>query len=50
MILTTPSGKIFEIKSEIKSVDNGVCSEGFKTMVFPAAIAGAIFQAPIIKG
>ncbi len=29
---------------------SGVCSEGFKTTVLPAASAGANFQAAIING
>ena len=33
-----------------RSSDSGVCSDGFKTCVFPAARAGASFQTAIISG
>jgi hypothetical protein len=36
--------------SAIRTDDAGVVSEGFRTIVFPAAIAGAHFQTAIIKG
>ena len=36
--------------SAISSVDTGVVSEGFSTMVLPAARAGANFQTAIIMG
>ena len=46
----TPSGKNSCINSAIQRVETGVVSLGFKTTVFPAAIAGAHFQTAIIIG
>ena len=36
--------------SAISNVDTGVVSEGLRTRLFPAAIAGAHFQTAIISG
>ena len=47
---TTPDGKISEMYSASMSVVSGVCSEGFRTTVLPAASAGASFQTAIIIG
>ena len=46
----TPSGSTSAINSAMKSVDAGVVSLGFKTIVLPAAIAGAHFHTAIIIG
>ena len=48
--LMTPSGKNSDITCAINTVDAGVVSLGFRTTVFPAAIAGAHFQTAIIIG
>jgi hypothetical protein len=50
-IFTTPAGNpaLLKICPSIKAV-NGVCSAGFKTIVHPAANAGATFQAIISRG
>jgi len=46
----TRGGKIPPISSASSSVVTGVVSDGLRTMVFPAAIAGAHFQTAIIIG
>ena len=48
--LKTPFGRNSDITSAINTVDAGVVSLGFKTTVFPAAIAGAHFHTAIIIG
>ncbi len=48
--LKTPVGKNSDAISAISSVVAGVVSDGFKTMVFPAAIAGANFQVAMTIG
>src|ERR1035437_3311629 len=48
--LKTPSGRTSAINFAIKSVDAGVESPGFNTIVLPAAIAGAHFHTAIIIG
>ena len=48
--LSTPAGRISSINSIKTKIPTGVCSAGFKTTQFPAARAGAIFQAAINKG
>ena len=42
--------KAFDFGCVMKRVDTGVVSEGFRTTVFPAAIAGAHFHTAIIIG
>src|SRR5205085_2024987 len=50
-MLTTPDGRPASAKLEASSrIDNGVCSAGFSTVVQPAQIAGASFQAAILRG
>ena len=50
-ILTTPAGSPASMQTSAKaSAVSGVNSAGFKTTVFPAASAGAIFQASISSG
>ena len=46
----TPFGKNSDMTSAINTVDAGVVSLGFRTTVFPAAIAGAHFHTAIIIG
>jgi hypothetical protein len=46
---TTPGGRC-EKQSASISVEIGVSSDGFATTVFPAAIAGATFQASSSSG
>jgi hypothetical protein len=46
----TPSGKNSLMIWAINTVEAGVVSLGFKTTVFPAAIAGAHFHTAIIIG
>ncbi len=48
--LTTPVGRCFCSRSASQRVESGVFSEGFRTIVLPAAIAGANFQIAIMKG
>ena len=48
--LKTPSGKNSDMTSAINKVEAGVVSLGFRTTVFPAAIAGAHFHVAIIMG
>ena len=48
--LRTPGGSTWSESSASRSVDSGVSSEGFNTMVLPAASAGAIFQIAIANG
>jgi len=48
--LNTPGGRNSPISSAISSVVTGVVSDGLRTMVFPAASAGAHFQTAIIIG
>ncbi|CAB4607844.1 unannotated protein [freshwater metagenome] len=50
MTLSTPGGKTSPAIFATRAVDAGVVSLGFKTVVFPAAIAGMNFQTPIING
>jgi hypothetical protein len=50
-MLTTPAGSsAWRQMSAKKSAVSGVVSAGFSTTVFPAASAGAIFQASISSG
>ena len=46
----TPLGNTSWANSANRMVVSGVSSDGFNTMVQPAAIAGAIFQTAIING
>jgi len=49
--LNTPGGPPASTNSSaIKSPDKGDCSAGFRTTEFPAANAGATFQAAISSG
>lgn len=48
--LKTPLGRIEPRISAISTVEAGVVSEGFRTTVLPAAIAGANFHTAIIIG
>ena len=49
--LSTPSGSpASSASSPSRSAVSGVCSAGFRTIVQPAASAGAIFQAAISSG
>ena len=48
--LKTPGGSASSESSARRSVDSGVSSEGFRTIVLPAASAGAIFQIAIASG
>ena len=48
--LTTPAGTNSAMTSASSSVDCGVVSDGFSTVVLPAAIAGAIFQTAMLSG
>ena len=48
--LKTPGGRNSAAISAIRSVLAGVVSDGFRTMVLPAARAGANFQTAIIIG
>jgi hypothetical protein len=50
MTLNTPGGRNWLMISAISSVEAGVVSDGFSTIVFPAASAGAHFQVAIIIG
>jgi hypothetical protein len=49
-IFKTPGGRISPINSIKTNIEIGVLSAGFKTIVFPAASAGAIFQTAIRIG
>ncbi len=50
-MLTTPSGMPDSAMSSPKrNADKGVCSAGLRTIVHPAASAGASFQAAIMSG
>ncbi len=50
-MLTTPGGSsAWRSTSQKSSAVSGVVSAGFSTTVFPAASAGAIFQASISSG
>ena len=48
--LKTPGGRTSAISCAINTVEAGVESPGFKTIVLPAAIAGAHFHTAIIIG
>ena len=48
--LMTPGGKMSAASSASRSAVRGVSSAGLMTDVFPAASAGPIFHAAIIKG
>ena len=48
--LRTPGGKRSPASSIRRSDVSGVCSDGFRITVFPAASAGPIFQTAIISG
>ena len=48
--LNTPGGRNSLISSAMSSEVTGVVSDGLRTMVLPAASAGAHFQTPIIIG
>jgi hypothetical protein len=48
--LSTPAGRNSAAISAISSAVSGVVSLGLRTMVLPAASAGAIFQIAIIIG
>ena len=48
--LNTPGGRCSLISWAISRVEAGVVSDGFSTMVLPAASAGAHFQTAIIAG
>ena len=48
--LSTPGGRISAASCANRSVDSGVCSDGFRTCTFPAANAGASFHTAIING
>ena len=48
--LNTPSGRNSAISSAIHTVLAGVVSDGFSTIVLPAASAGAHFHTAIIAG
>ncbi len=48
--LKTPLGRTESMISAIRTVEAGVVSEGFRTTVLPAAIAGANFHTAIIIG
>ena len=50
MTLNTPGGRCWLISSAMNRVEAGVVSDGLRTMVFPAASAGAHFQTAIIIG
>ncbi|MEY9485949.1 hypothetical protein RKD26_001743 [Streptomyces calvus] len=50
MTLKTPLGRIEPRISASRTVEAGVVSEGFRTTVLPAAIAGANFHTAIIIG
>ena len=47
---STPSGRMPLEISARTSVDSGVVSDGLRTTVLPAAIAGPIFHSAIISG
>ncbi len=47
---TTPAGRCASARSTIRSVANGVSSDGLMTTVLPAASAGAIFQTSSSSG
>ncbi len=48
--LNTPAGRTSANISAIRTVLTGVVSEGLRTTVLPAAIAGANFHTAIIIG
>ena len=48
--LSTPGGRTAPAISASSTVERGVVSLGLRTMVLPAASAGAIFQIAIAKG
>ena len=49
--LTTPAGMPASVAISANSrLVSGVSSDGLSTIVFPAAIAGRIFHAPICSG
>ena len=48
--LKTPAGSTCAISSAIRIVEAGVVSDGFNTIVLPAARAGAHFHTAIIIG
>jgi hypothetical protein len=48
--LSTPFGRTSPAYSASFTVEIGVVSAGFRTIVQPAASAGPIFQAAIIRG
>ena len=47
---STPAGSTSAASCAKRSVESGVCSEGFNTWTLPAASAGASFQIAIISG
>lgn len=49
-MLSTPGGRCSAAIRASRADEEGVVSAGLSTVVFPAAIAGAIFHAAIIKG
>ena len=48
--LKTPAGRTCAMSSAIRIVETGVVSDGFSTIVLPAARAGAHFHTAIIIG
>lgn len=46
----TPGGRWAAASRASSTAEDGVVSAGLSTVVFPAAIAGAIFHAAIISG
>ena len=48
--LSTPLGRMSAASSASFTVETGVVSAGFRTIVLPAASAGPIFQMAIIRG
>ena len=47
---TPPGSSAWRSTSQKSSAESGVVSAGFRTTVFPQAIAGAIFHASISSG
>ena len=48
--LNTPGGRIAAAISANRRAVSGVCSDGFSTIVLPAAMVGATFQASMRRG
>jgi hypothetical protein len=48
--LNTPGGRMSAVISANRRIDNGVSSEGFSTIVFPAASAGPSFHTAMLSG